>query len=151
MNKITSLPMTIVGFSIRTTNENQQSIKDQGELWRRFFMEKTVGTLRDIIIDPSKIYGLYYAYAGDWMKPYSFLAGYRMVPGSMVPAGMIAVDVPALEYAVFDTIDADDIPTRVGEVWMRVWHSNVKRSYGFDLELYAYGDSPQPTITVFIG
>jgi predicted transcriptional regulator YdeE len=150
MNTITLMPMTIAGFSIRTTNENQQSIKDQGGLWRRFFMEKPAVTLGDIIIDPTKIYGLYYDYESDFMKPYSFLAGFQIVPGSMVPKGMTAVAVPAREYSVFETIDADDIPTRIGEVWIRIWHSNAKRSYGHDLEVYAYGDSPKPKVAVFI-
>lgn len=141
---------TIVGLEIRTTNEEMKAVKDLGMIWQKFMELNLVEKLGDSVVNPGVIYGVYFDYEKDYTKPYSFIAGVEVKAGSELPANLSMIEIPATEYNVFETIDGD-LHERVGEAWNRVWNSDIKRSYKYDLEIYDYRTGAEPKIEVLIG
>ena len=84
---------SVIGISIRTTNENGQSSKDIPALWGKFMHE---GILEKI---PNKIdntvYCIYTDYEKDHTKPYTTILGCKVENLSNIPYAMIGKTRPA--------------------------------------------------------
>jgi predicted transcriptional regulator YdeE len=56
-----------------------------------------------------------------------------------VPPGMLAMEIPADNYAVFTT-DQGEIPGIIMNTWKKIWAlesgKEIRRKYGFDYEVY---------------
>ena len=142
----------IAGFSIRTANAEGRSIREQGAFWQRFFTEGMAEKIPGII-DPSKIYGIYYNYESDFEGEYSFLIGFEIAPEAILPEGVESIVLPAGTYSVFTEDKPGPIGEKIGKIWAAVWQSGIRRSYETDFEVYntASMQSENPEVSVYIG
>jgi predicted transcriptional regulator YdeE len=131
-----SLPaFYVVGLSIRTTNQNDQAMKDIGELWNRFLGENISDSVPGKVSDDK--YGIYTDYESDANGPYTVLLGHKVSSMDSVPEGLTGREIPAGNYALFKA--KGKIPDVVVETWQRIWNSDIKRAYASDFELYKAG------------
>jgi predicted transcriptional regulator YdeE len=126
-------PFQIIGIAVRTTNENDQSAKDIGELWNKFM---TKGILDKI---PNKtdnaVYSVYTDYESDHTKPYTILLGCRVNTLDTVPKGMVAKTVGGGNYVKF--ISKGDLTKGIVYAeWLKIWEMDLSRTFTTDFEVY---------------
>ncbi|MBX7145987.1 MAG: GyrI-like domain-containing protein [Alphaproteobacteria bacterium] len=124
--------LTIVGISVRTTNQNGQAMKDIGELWNRFIKENIKDKITNKIDD--EVYSVYTDYEGDFTKPYTVIIGCKVPHTNNIPNNMQSKIIPNSTYAVFTA--KGKIPEAIIDTWQTIWHEAIKRSYTNDFELY---------------
>lgn len=129
---INLLSFNFIGFPLRTTNENNQAMRDIGSLWQKFMSENMIEKIPNKI--DGDILGLYTDYEGDFMKPYTFIIGCRVNEVSNVQEGMVVKSISATKYAVFTT--KGKLPDIVPQMWMKIWNSGIERAYRSDFEVY---------------
>lgn len=128
-------PMLIMGIEVRTTNEDAKAAQDLATLWGRFYKE-----LIPVNISYQKTgeaIGLYCEYEKDHTKPYTVVAGCEVTMAGDLPDGYVLKHVPAAKYAVFEI--KGPFPKNLVDTWQWVWHSNLRRTYTGDFELYQIG------------
>jgi predicted transcriptional regulator YdeE len=131
--KIINLPsFNFIGLPIRTTNENNQAMRDIGPHWQKFMSENMIEKIPSKA--DSELLGLYTDYEGDFMKPYTFIIGCRVSDTVNVPDGMAAKVISVLKYAVFT--GKGKLPDIVPQTWMKIWNSDIERAYRSDFEVY---------------
>lgn len=134
MDKLKLNGFTLIGLKLKkkTTNDNGQSSIDCGSLWQQFeeekWAEKIPGTLGD------EIYTVYYEYESDHTKPFSYFIGCKVKDGIEFPAGMDRLDIPAGDY--YKVTAKGQMPDCMINSWKEIWHSDMKRAYQFDFEIY---------------
>lgn len=122
----------IIGIKTRTTNENGQSSKDIPALWERFFKE---GLLEQIPNKTSNdIYCIYTEYEGDHTAPYSTIIGCRVKDFNNIPEGMTTLTIKESKYEKF--LAKGNIKQVVYETWLKIWNTELNRSYTADFEVY---------------
>jgi len=133
-----SLPaFTVVGISLRTSNDRPQEI---GKLWQQFCAEGMAAQI------PNKksenIYSLYLDYEGDHTKPYTLVIGWEVHDASSLPEGFESRTVPAAKYALIPANGKQ--PDSVIAAWQQIWRSDLARTYSGDFDLYA-SQGPDPS------
>ncbi len=124
----------LVGLALKgkTTNINEQSNIDCGNLWQEF--EK--GNYAEII--PNKltdeILAVYHQYEGDHTKPFSYFIGCKVKAGTEAPPGLETLTIAKGTYQKIDA--KGKMPDCVINAWKEVWASNIPRSYKMDFEVY---------------
>jgi predicted transcriptional regulator YdeE len=133
MNSQTIEEFTVIGISVRTTNENGQSGKDIGELWNKFMMEKVLEQIPNKL--GGSVYCIYTDYESDYMKPYTTIIGCKVKDLSTIPNGMIGKTIKSGNYSKH-LAKGNILQEIVVQVWMDIWHLNLKRLYTADFEVY---------------
>ena len=133
MDKVTIKEFTIIGISVRTTNENGQSAKDIGELWNKFMSE---GILEKI---PNKvdntIYSIYTEYESDYTKPYTTVLGCKVEHLNEIPSGMVGKSFKGGKYINFST-KGDLTKGLIVDKWIEIWKMDLDRVYSADFEVF---------------
>ncbi len=130
---------TVVGIAVRTSNAAQTTPEPPiGKQWERFFKEGVLAAIPNKA--DANIVALYTEYASDKDGEYTYVLGARVTKVDSVPAGMVAKNVPAGQYAVF-TSERGPVQKVVVEMWQRVWAAPVSalggsRTYKADFEVY---------------
>ena len=93
--------MKIIGLKIVTTNENYQSVKDQKDLWERFFKEN-IGDRIPNKLNAGEVLGVYTDYESDYRGKYSFVVGYEVANFNNLPKDMVGLTIPSAKYASFN-------------------------------------------------
>ncbi len=122
----------IVGIKIRTTNENWKCIGDMTSLWQKFFGSNVSGSIKNATGRTS--YGVYNNYESDLFKPYDYTAGLEVGKIEDLSGELSSLKIPGGKYAKFSGMG--DLKQVVGELWQKVWASEINRSYLCDFELY---------------
>lgn len=131
--KIVNLPsFNFIGLPLRTTNENNQAMRDIGPHWQKFIAENMIEKIPNKV--DGELLGLYTDYEGDFMKPYTFVIGCRSSGSANVPEGMVSKAIPATKYAVFN--GKGKVSDIVPQTWVKIWNSDIKRAYRSDFEVY---------------
>ncbi|WP_394747733.1 GyrI-like domain-containing protein [Spongiimicrobium salis] len=125
--------LTLVGITVRTTNQNQKAMKDIPELWKQF-MEEKIGDKVPNKVD-NTMYALYTDYEGDHMQPYTMLLGYQVENLDNVDEALTVKMVPEANYAKF-TAKGDLTKEAVYDAWVNIWNTDLNRAYTHDLEIY---------------
>lgn len=125
--------MNIVGISVRTTNENQQAIKDIPVLWQRFMGEGLMQKVENRLDDT--IYCLYTDYESDHTAPYTTILGVQVPNLDVVPEGMVGKAIPAAKYQRFEA-KGDLTKNAVSDAWYKIWEEDLDRTYTTDMEVY---------------
>lgn len=130
---------TVVGIAVRTSNAEQMTAERPiGKQWERLFKDGVLAAI------PNKADGnvvaLYTEYASDKDGLYTYVLGARVTKVESLPAGMVAKNVPAGQYAVF-TSERGPVQKIVVEMWQRVWATPKSalggdRAYKADFEIY---------------
>ncbi|NMO95127.1 GyrI-like domain-containing protein [Paenibacillus lemnae] len=139
IKRVTRPAFRLAGVLARTSNslEAGPNGKIPG-LWEQFFSSNMV---QDHTMERSFIYGLYTEYEEGVHGDYTLLIGYEETEGPEVEesASYAKAKVPASDYLVF-TSSRGPMHQVVPETWQRIWsyflHSDERRSYTGDFELY---------------
>jgi predicted transcriptional regulator YdeE len=127
--------LTIVGISLRTTNENGQAMKEIPEFWHKF-MENNIRDRISGIINHN-IYALYTDYVSDHTKPYSMILGYEVSSLDNIPEDLTVKIIPTAKYVKF-TAKGDLTKDAMYNSWKEIWNSEsvLNRAYTTDVEVY---------------
>jgi predicted transcriptional regulator YdeE len=138
----------VVGFIVKTTNENNKAMMDIGSLWGEFLKKGTCDSISNKV--NAKSIGLYTDYEGDFTKPYNFLAGCEVSDSNNIPFNMVVKKIPVGKYARF--IINGHVQQAVGEFWSRLWELPLNRKYSADFEEYQNnsGDMENQEIHIYI-
>jgi predicted transcriptional regulator YdeE len=124
---------SVIGISVRTTNENGQSGIDIPVLWNTFM---TAGILERI---PNKIdhsiYCIYTDYEKDHMAPYTTILGCKVDTLDTIPDGMVGKTIEEATYTVY-TAKGNILQGLVINEWIKIWNSNLNRTFTADFEVY---------------
>ncbi|PIQ30707.1 MAG: AraC family transcriptional regulator [Bacteroidetes bacterium CG18_big_fil_WC_8_21_14_2_50_41_14] len=134
MEKIKKDNFKLVGIKLenKTTNENNQSGLDCGNLWQKFETEKIFDLIPDKL--SNEIYAVYYDYEKDETKPFSYFIGCMVDEKAIPPGELNELFVPSQNYV---KVIAKGVMTGcITEAWEKIWNSNTNRKFGFDFEVY---------------
>ncbi|MFN6943309.1 MAG: GyrI-like domain-containing protein [Cytophagaceae bacterium] len=124
----------IVGLKLnsKTTNQNDQSNKDCGDLWQKFESDKIFDRITDK--SSNEIYAVYFDYEKDETGPFSYFIGCKVDNTDVTPEGLDELTIPAQNYSMFT---AKGVMTGcITDAWKKIWSSDIRRSFGFDFEIY---------------
>ena len=125
--------LTIVGLSIRTSNDPGKADHDIPQLWKKIMAENTLTRIPHKVDDT--IYAIYTDYEGDHTQPYTMVIGCNVSNLDNVPEDMTVKMVPASNYAKF-IAKGDLTKDAVINTWMDIWKTDLKRAYTTDIEIY---------------
>jgi predicted transcriptional regulator YdeE len=132
----------IIGISARTTNRNDQSQKDIGELWTRFMEKGLIAQIPNI--ESSDIHCVYTDYESDHTGSYTAVVGCKVSSLEHIPEGFCGISVPSGKYLLFRP--EGRFPDCVADAWRYIWDSDGERSrrYSADYDVYGWNaDNPQ--------
>ena len=96
MKKISAF--SIIGITMRTTNENEQSSKDIPALWNKFMTGNILSKIPNRVDDT--VYCVYTRYEKDHTKPYTTLLGCKVKDLGVIPEGLEGISIDAGNYEV---------------------------------------------------
>jgi len=124
--------MLMIGIECRTSNDSNAAPHDIPRLWEKFYSEGMQSLIPNKASE--EVIALYCDYEGDHTKPYTCLIGCPVRSLDQIPVGMVGKEIPASTFAVFHP--AGEFPKSLIETWGAIWHSDLKRTYTGDYELY---------------
>ena len=133
MEKLTIEPFTVIGISVRTTNENNQVAKDIGDLWGRFMNDKVLEAIPNKI--DNTIYSIYTDYESDHTKPYTTILGCKVKNLDTIPVGMVGKSIKGGNYVKFST-KGDLMKDLVINKWFEIWEMDLNRLFTADFEVF---------------
>lgn len=150
MNQQKIQAFSVIGISVRTTNENNQAAQDIGALWNQFISENIAEKI------PNKteksIYSIYTEYEKDHTKPYTTLLGCRVENLSVIPNGMIGKTFDKADYTKF-IAKGNLMQGVVYNEWTKIWNSDLDRTFVADFEVYGEKaqDPENAEVEIFVG
>jgi predicted transcriptional regulator YdeE len=133
MNQVIIEPFTIVGISVRTTNQDGQAAQDIAGLWNRFLEENLAAQIPNRTDEA--IYSVYTDYEGDHTQPYTVVLGCRVSNTAVVPDGMIVKHFLGGTYQPF-VAKGGLSKGIVYQAWTEIWKADPDRAYTADFEVY---------------
>lgn len=133
MKKSITKELLIAGMEIRTRNDAGQAEKAIPELWGAFMQANLAQKLPDLACNT--MYAVYTDYEGDHTQPYTMMLGFEVTSKDRVPTELTMKTIPVSDYEVF-TAKGDLTQTAVRDAWMKVWQSDLNRTYQTDIEVY---------------
>ena len=134
MNPIELGEAKLIGLALKgkTTNINEQSSIDCGNLWQEFEKGKYAEKIPNKLTD--EILAVYHQYEGDYTEPFSYFIGCKVKADTEVPAGL---ETLTIAKGIYQKIDArGKMPDCVINAWKEIWVSDIPRSYKMDFEVY---------------
>ncbi|SHH25209.1 GyrI-like domain-containing protein [Flavobacterium johnsoniae] len=123
----------VIGISIRTTNENGQSVKDIPALWNQFLTEEIITKIPNKT--SNEIYCIYTDYKKDHTAPYTTILGCAVENLESIPEGMIGKTIENSNYEKF-IAKGNLTEGAVYNEWVKIWNSDLKRAFTSDFEVY---------------
>jgi predicted transcriptional regulator YdeE len=124
----------LVGLALKekTTNSNEQSGIDCGNLWQEFEKGKYAEMIPNKLTD--EILAVYHQYEGDHTQPFSYFIGCKVKAGTEAPTGLETLTIPKGTYQKIEA--KGKMPDCVANAWKEIWISDIPRSYKMDFEVY---------------
>lgn len=124
----------LIGIALphKTSNENNQSTKDCGNLWQKFEKESYLNKIPGKV--DNTLYAVYHKYEGDFSQPFYYFIGAAVNPGTKVPKELESLLIPAGNYRKF--IAHGQMPNCIASTWQEVWNQDIPRAYSVDFEVY---------------
>ncbi len=123
----------IIGISIRTSNENNQTAQDIGQLWAKFMSEGILQKIPNKISE--EILSIYTNYESDHTKPYDTILGCKVSSLNTIPDGMVGQSFEGGTFAQFLS-KGDATKGAVYNTWSEIWNTDLNRLYTADFEVY---------------
>ena len=149
MNNQVIQKFNVIGISIRTTNQNGQSVKDIETLWSKFWGEEIQKQI------PNKasndIYAVYTEYETDVNGPYTTIIGLPVNSLEDIPEGFVGITIEKAKYQKF--VSKGKMPEAVFNTWMEIWQNkNLNRAYKADFTIHGekYYDGDNAEVETFI-
>ena len=124
---------SVIGISVRTSNENGQAGQDIPALWNKFNSEGIAEQIPNKI--DRTVYCIYTDYEKDHTKPYTAILGCKVESLVTVPAGMKSNIVEAGIYSKHSA-KGNIFQGAVYEAWTKIWNSDLDRTFTADFEVY---------------
>jgi predicted transcriptional regulator YdeE len=149
MKTITISEFSIIGISVRTTNENGQAMQDIPALWNRFMADGILEKIPNKIAN--EVYSMYTDYEKDHTKPYTTIIGCKVENLNSLPEGMVGKKIPAANYYL-QTAKGNVMDGIVYKEWVKIWNSDLPRVFTADFEIYGEKaqDMQNAEIDIFI-
>lgn len=129
---ITPEEFQIIGIHVRTTNKNEQSRKDIGELWQKFSGTNMIEQIPNK--ESNDIYSIYTDYESDFTGPYTTIPGCKLTSIENVPEGLIGKTIPGGKFQRYTS--AGKIPDCLLATWAHILQSPINRNYLADFDVY---------------
>lgn len=125
----------IIGISIESTNENEKSIEDMGQLWGQFYADDISKKIPNKESD--EIYSIFTDYESDYTGKYTAIIGQKVTSLEEIPNGLVGREFKGGKYVKL--VAKGKMPDAIIEVWKRVWKEDkkLKRRYTADFEVYS--------------
>jgi len=122
--EVTLEKFTIVGISVRTTNQNYQSQSDIAKLWEIFLRNAYIQQLLPNKVS-SDIYCIYTDYESDYTGKYTTVIGYKVsgIEGIPTNLGLTIKEFPESKY--YKYISEGELPYAVGKTWAYIYGSQI--------------------------
>jgi len=121
-----------LAFHGKTTNKNNQSEKDCGDLWQKFEQEKIAARIPGKLSET--VYAVYFDYESDENGRFSYFIGCKADDKILLPEGLDELYIPAQHY---EQVTAKGVMTGcITEAWQKVWDTIKNRKFGYDFEVY---------------
>jgi predicted transcriptional regulator YdeE len=124
---------SVIGISVRTTNQDGQSSRDIPALWNKFMTERIAEKITNRIDDT--IYSVYTEYEKDHTTPYTTIVGCRVDNMEAIPDGLVAATIKQGMFVKY-VAKGNLLNGIVYDTWMKIWNSTIKRAYTSDFEVY---------------
>lgn len=124
---------SVIGITVRTTNENGQAAQDIGALWNRFISENIAAKIPNK--SSNDIYSVYTDYEKDHTRPYTTLLGCRVSSLENIPEGMTGKTIEEANYTLY-VAKGNILQGIVYEEWVKIWNSDLERTFTADFEIY---------------
>jgi predicted transcriptional regulator YdeE len=149
MNNQKVKQFSVIGISVRTTNENEQAAKDIPALWNKFMAEAIATKIPNKIDDA--FYCIYTEYEKDHTKPYTTILGCKVENLDTIPNGMIGKIVNEATYTKH-IAKGNIMQGIVFNEWVKIWNTNLPRTFTADFEIYgAKAQNPENAeVDIFI-
>ena len=138
---------SIIGISVRTTNENEQSAKDIPAIWNRLLSEEILSKIPNKV--SNDIVCVYTDYEKDHTKPYTTILGAIVSNLDLVPEGMTGKTIEGINYEKF-TAKGNLAEGIVINEWIKIWNSDLKRTFTSDFEIYGENAQNPENAEVYI-
>jgi len=124
---------SIIGISVRTTNENGKSGEDIPALWNKFMSEEIQHKIPNTV--SPDIFCIYTDYEKDHTKPYTTILGCKVENLDFIPQGMTGKTIESADYE--QLIAKGNLSDGVVyNKWLEIWNSDLNRSFTADFEVY---------------
>ncbi|HAO08156.1 MAG TPA: AraC family transcriptional regulator [Chryseobacterium sp.] len=133
MSNQTIQKFSVVGISVRTTNENGQSSQDIPALWNKFMAEEIAEQIPNKV--NNSIYCIYTEYEKDHTKPYTTILGCKVENLVTIPNGMVGKTFDEAIYTKH-IAKGNILQGMVFGEWTKIWNSNLDRTFTADFEVY---------------
>lgn len=124
---------SVIGLSIRTSNDANKAAIDIPKLWNEFMQNSIMEKIPERITE--EIYAIYTDYEGDHTQPYTMILGCKVAEGAEAPEGMIKRSIEPMTCQKF-VATGDLTKDAVINKWMEIWQTDLSRAYSADLEIY---------------
>ncbi len=124
---------SVIGISVRTTNENGQASQDIPALWNKFMTEEIAEQIPNKI--DNSIYCIYTEYEKDHTKPYTTILGCKVRNLDTIPIGMIGKTFEEATYTRY-IVKGNILQGVVFDEWTKIWNSDLERAFTADFEVY---------------
>lgn len=133
MKKVTIKPFMVIGIAVRTSNIDEQSAQDIGQLWGKFMSEGTAGQIPNKVSE--EILSIYTNYEGDHMKPYDTILGCKVDSLDTIPEGMVGQSFDGGTYGKY-VCKGDLTQGAVWGTWSEIFEEKIDRVFTADFEVY---------------
>jgi predicted transcriptional regulator YdeE len=122
----------IIGIFVRTSNVNNKSLKDIGDLFGRFISQNISEKIPDKI--NGDIYCVYTDYETDYNGPYTTIIGCKVSSLKEIPIGLIGKTIPESKYQVYTS--TGKLSESLAKTWEGIWNTELDRRYSADFDIY---------------
>jgi predicted transcriptional regulator YdeE len=133
MSNQTIQKFSVIGISVRTTNENGQAGQDIPALWNKFMTEGITEQIPNKI--DNSIYCIYTEYEKDHTKPYTTILGCKVENLDTIPNGMTGKTFDKATYTKH-IAKGNILEGMVFNEWTKIWNSDLDRTFTADFEVY---------------
>jgi predicted transcriptional regulator YdeE len=133
MENVKIKPFSVIGISVRTTNENNQAATDIGALWGKFMQEQVLDAIPNKI--DNTVYSIYTDYESDHTKPYTTLLGCKVENLNTIPEGMVGKSFEGGNYVKLSA-KGDLMKGLIVNKWIEIWQSDLQRVFTADFEVF---------------
>ena len=124
---------SIIGISVRTTNEDGRAGQDIPALWNKFMTEGITEKIPNKT--DNSIYCIYTEYEKDHTKPYTTILGCKVENLDTIPNGMVGKTFEEANYAKH-IATGNILQGMVFNEWTKIWNSDLDRTFTADFEVY---------------
>ncbi|MFH7016121.1 GyrI-like domain-containing protein [Flavobacterium sp. FlaQc-47] len=128
-----SQKFSVIGISVRTTNENGKSGEDIPALWNKFITEEIQHKIPNKVSDA--VFCIYTDYEKDHTQPYTTILGCKVDSLDVIPENMMGKTIETAHYELL-IAKGNLAEGMVYNKWLEIWNSDLDRSFTADFEVY---------------